>query len=278
MKLTLGFSSCPNDTFIFDALVHNKIDTQGIEFAYSISDVQDLNESAEKGLYDITKLSYFAFAKVSHLYQILDSGSALGYANGPLYICKKGAADTISENSKIAIPGKNTTAHLLFSMAYPDYVKKEFFVFHEIEDAINSNLVEAGVIIHENRFTYAERGFEVICDLGSFWEQKTGLPIPLGGIAIKSDLPQDVKQLVNALIRESIQFAFDNPEQSKPFIDLHAQEMQEEIKQKHIALFVNNYSLDLGIDGKHAIQELYLQAQKLQILPLLDSNKLFLNS
>jgi 1,4-dihydroxy-6-naphthoate synthase len=159
MKISLGFSSCPNDTYIFDALVHKKIDTQGLDFEYVIADVQELNARASLGELHVTKLSYFAFAHVANQYQILDSGSALGYANGPLFICKNGNNLHVNKNSRIAIPGEQTTAHLLFSIAYPDYKNKQFYVFSDIEKAIENGDVDAGVIIHENRFTYAERGF-----------------------------------------------------------------------------------------------------------------------
>lgn len=277
MKLTLGFSSCPNDTFIFDALVHKKIDTKGIDFEYCICDVQELNERALQGGLHITKLSYFAFAHVISQYQILDSGSALGFANGPLFICKKGFAHTINSHSRIILPGELTTAHLLFSLAYPDFTNKQFAIFFDIEHAILEGKADAGVIIHENRFTYADRGFEAICDLGEFWEQTTQLPIPLGAIVIKRELPDDVKQTVNILIKESILFARNNPQESKAFIHTHAQEMSDDVKQKHIALFVNDFSVDLGNKGKQAITALYEKATALGLIPELQKD-LFLNS
>lgn len=276
MKLQIAFSPCPNDTYIFDALVHKKIDTQGIDFEYIIADVEDLNQKALHNTFHITKLSYFAYAYCAHLYQILDSGSALGYANGPLFICKNGREQVIDSNSKIAIPGEYTTAHLLFCMAYPTYSNKEFFVFHEIERAIADNRVDAGVIIHENRFTYAQRGFSCLCDLGTAWEQQTQMPIPLGAIAIQRGLPHHVKQTVNTLIRQSIEFANAFPHQSEAFVHTHAQEMESHIKQQHISLFVNDFSLDLGTIGKQAISALYTKAQEFNLIKPLHSN-LFLN-
>lgn len=276
MKLSLGFSSCPNDTFIFDALVHKKIDTKGIDFEYTIADVQELNNRASNTQFDITKLSYFAYAHVSNWYQILDSGSALGYANGPLFICKKGESTNINKSSRIILPGSQTTAHLLFCMAYPEYANKQFAIFYDIEQAILNSTADAGVIIHENRFTYAERGFESICDLGTFWEQRTGLPIPLGNIAVRRTLPDSVKQTINELIKQSIQFAMQNPHESYRFITENAQELSDEVKQKHIALFVNNYSIDLGITGKQAITRLFEEASKFKLIPLLHSD-IFLN-
>lgn len=276
MKLHLAFSPCPNDTYIFDALVHKKIDTQGIDFEYTIADVEELNQKALLNTYHITKLSYFAFSQCSEWYQILDSGSALGYANGPLFICPQGKQDVIHESSTIAIPGKNTTAHVLFSMAFPNFLNKKFILFHEVEDAIRSGDADAGVIIHENRFTYSEHGFDCICDLGTAWEQQTQLPIPLGAIAIQRSLPESVKQTVNSLIRESIEFARRYPHESEDFIRIHAQEMDSEVKQKHIALFVNNFSLDLGLVGKQAITTLFHKAQEMKLSPLLHPN-IFLN-
>lgn len=276
MKLTIGFSSCPNDTFIFDALVHKKIDTHGIDFSYIIDDVEELNQKALQGQLDITKLSYFAYAHAYNHYKILDSGSALGYANGPLFICKKGAEQSISHNSTIAIPGKHTTAHVLFSMAYPEYKNKKFYVFHEIEDAIRNSEVDAGVIIHENRFTYSERGFAKLTDLGEFWDLRTKLPIPLGAIVIKRNIAEPVQQLVNTLIKQSIEYSYLHPESAQEFIKIHAQEMQEHVKKQHIELFVNNFSLDLGIVGKQAVNALYTHAYKQKLLAELP-NDVFLN-
>jgi len=277
MKLTLGFSSCPNDIFIFDALVHNKINTKGYEFDLLIADVEDLNERALKAELDITKLSYHAFAHAHPTYQILNSGSALGYANGPLFICKNGTQKNINKDSRIAIPGKNTTANLLFSIAYPEFTNKTFLIFSDIEKAINNGDVDAGVIIHENRFTYAERGFEKITDLGAYWEEKTKFPIPLGAITIKSSYSQKVKNDINTLIHNSIEFAFNNPEESIPYIKQHAQELSEEVVKKHISLFVNDFSLDIGKVGKEAIQTLFSKATEANVIPQLHTNSIFAN-
>jgi 1,4-dihydroxy-6-naphthoate synthase len=277
MKLQIAFSSCPNDTYIFDALVHKKIDTQGIDFEYTIADVEELNQKALSATFHITKISYFAYAHCFQIYQILDAGSALGYANGPLFICQKGKEQTINAESTIMLPGKYTTAHVLFCMAYPEYVNKKFAVFYEIEQAITNGTADAGVIIHENRFTYAQRGFSCICDLGTAWEQQTNMPIPLGAIVIHRSLPEDIKQTVNILIRKSIEFARVNPYESQPFIDANAQEMESDIKKQHINLFVNDFSIDLGLVGKQAISTLYAKAFEYKLIPELPRT-IFLNS
>lgn len=260
MEITLGFSTCPNDTYTFDALVHKKIDTKGLEFKYVTGDVQELNRRAFVGDLQMTKLSYFAYANVYKKYQILDAGSALGFANGPLFICKKGNEHLINSKSRILIPGKETTANLLFSMAYPDYTNKTECLFSEIESKIMSGEYDAGVIIHENRFTYAERGFSMLRDLGTFWESETHTPIPLGAIVIRRDVPNDLKLTINQLLRESIEYANLHPQDSIEFIRSYAQAIDDEVLAKHIALFVNDFSLSLGHQGEAAIKTLYQKA------------------
>ncbi len=264
-KLTLGFSPCPNDTFIFDALIHHKIDTEGLSFDIVLLDVEELNNKALNGELDITKLSYHAFAYVSHQYILLNSGSALGENCGPLLISKKKMSKTQIENGKIAIPGKMTTANFLFSIEYPDSNNKEAVLFSEIEKGVLSGEYDAGVIIHENRFTYKEKGLHKICDLGEVWEQKTKYPIPLGGIATKRDFPIELQQKVDRVIKRSIEFAFQNPKSSLEFVKQHAQEMDEAVMQKHIELYVNDYSIDLGEKGKSAIQYLMNKGQEIML-------------
>lgn len=272
MKLTLGFSTCPNDTFIFDAMAHKRIDTEGLEFELVLADVEELNKAAFKHQIDITKLSYHAYAYIADSYVLLDSGSALGNNNGPLLISKhKIYPDEVNDVS-IAIPGKNTTANLLLSIAYPDAKNKNEFLFSDIEEAVLSNEVDAGLIIHENRFTYAERGLKKIIDLGEFWENKTNSPIPLGGIVVNRKLPLEVQQKVNRVLRHSLEFAYENPTASLPFIKKYAQEMDEEVMRKHIALYVNKYSLNLGKNGKKAITELYKTAINLKVIPQMTPN------
>ncbi len=256
-KLTLGFSPCPNDTFIFDAMIHGKIDTEGLEFAPVLDDVETLNRKAFAGELEITKLSFFAYAKVYEKYQLLSSGSALGKGVGPLFISKKKFNDPKNEIKSIAIPGKNTTAYFLFRTFFPELTNVNEMVFSDIESAILEEKVDAGVIIHENRFTYEAKGLSKIADLGDLWEKKTQLPIPLGGIAIRRDLSEDVKKKVERVLRKSVEYAFENPESSYEYVEKHAQEMSAEVRQKHIDLYVNSFSLDLGADGKKAVHEMF---------------------
>jgi 1,4-dihydroxy-6-naphthoate synthase len=267
MKLTLGFSPCPNDTFIFDALVNNKIDTDGLRFDVKLEDVETLNEWALQGKLDITKLSYGVLPLVLKEYIVLSSGSALGSGVGPLLICRrrplKGELPedywedkSVIENNIIAIPGENTTAHLLFSLAYPNAVNKIFLRYDEIENFVLEGK-GPGVIIHENRFTYADKGLHKITDLGDFWEKETGKPIPLGGIVAKRSIETSVKLKVDKLIAESIEYAFKNHyKELTRYVKIHAQEMSVTVMRKHIDLYVNAFSVDLGEDGKKAVQEL----------------------
>ncbi len=262
MKLTLGFSPCPNDTFIFDAMVHGKIDTEGLEFEVIMADVEELNRLAFAGKLDITKLSYHAFAHLLDIYALLDSGSALGNNCGPLLIAKQAMnADQIS-NAKIAIPGKYTTANFLLGLAYPKAQNKEEQLFSDIETAVLEEEVDAGLIIHENRFTYVDKGLVKIQDLGEFWEQTTGLPIPLGGIVVKKELAKEISEKINRVLTKSVAYAFDNPHESLPFIKDHAQEMNEDVMYAHIGLYVNEYTRDLGEKGKKAVRYLFEMAQK----------------
>lgn len=267
MKLTLGFSTCPNDTFIFDALVHNKIDTEGLEFDLLLADVEELNKVAFKGEIDITKLSYHAFAYVVENYKLLNSGSALGNNNGPILISKHKIFPDEIEDLNIAIPGKYTTANLLLSIAYPDALYKKEYLFSDIEDVVLSNEADAGLIIHENRFTYEKKGLRKILDLGEFWEEKTKMPIPLGGIVVNRNLSVEVQQKVNKLVRVSLEYALKNPASSVAFMKQYAQEMNEEIMQKHIDLYVNDFSLELGREGRNAIKILYQEAEKIKEFP-----------
>ncbi len=266
MKLTLGFSPCPNDTFIFDALIHHKIDTEGLEFEVSFDDVETLNQKAFNCDLDITKLSYHAYAYAVKDYVLLDAGSALGFGVGPMLICKS-AQDLSDQNLKVGIPGKYTTANFLLSLAYPHLQNKVEMVFSDIEQKLLNREIDLGLIIHENRFTYQDKGLQKVKDLGEFWEETTKCAIPLGGIVIKRSLPHDVKQKVNRLIRKSVEYAFANPKSALSFIKSHAQEMEEAVMYKHIDLYVNKYSIDLGVEGKKAIEILFEQAAEKGIIP-----------
>jgi len=259
MKLTLGFSPCPNDTFIFDALVNHKINIRDLEFDVVLEDVQTLNELALQGKLDISKISYGVLPLVLKNYILLNSGGALGKGVGPLLITNKerGISNKEVNDVVIAIPGENTTAHMLFSLAFPDAKRKLFKVFNEIEDTILSGEADAGVIIHENRFTYHLRGLKKLMDLGEYWEKQTRLPIPLGGIVAKRSLDKSVTTKIDALIKESVQYAYQfHHDELTDYVKKHSQEMSEDIMRQHVDLYVNNFSVDLGEAGKGAVIKL----------------------
>ncbi len=278
MKLTLGFSPCPNDTFIFDALIHHKIDTEGLDFEVFYDDVETLNQKAMRGDLDITKLSYHAFAYVADKYVLLDAGSALGFGVGPLLICRDDTEDLVSNlksqisNLTIGIPGKYTTANFLLGLAFPNATNKVELVFSDIEDGVLDGRIDVGLIIHENRFTYQDKGLKKIIDLGDFWEKQTGCAIPLGGIVANRRLPLEVQHKINRLIRRSVEFAFENPKSGLKFIRSHAQEMSEEVMYKHIELYVNKYSVVLGAEGKKAIKLLFDTAREKNIIPAMNED------
>ena len=266
MKLSLGFSPCPNDTFIFDAMVHGKIDTEGLEFEYHLADVEALNQDAFKEKLDITKLSYHAYAFLTDKYILLDAGSALGNNCGPLLIAKKPMDEKAIQNAKIAIPGKYTTANFLLSLAYPKAQQKTEMLFSAIEDAVLENKMDAGLIIHENRFTYASKGLIKIIDLGTFWESTTHCPIPLGGIVVKRSLPDEVKAKVNRIMKKSVIYARKSPHLTRDFVTQHAQEMDEAVMYQHIGLYVSEFTESLGITGKKAVQTLFDLAVEKRII------------
>ncbi len=286
MKLTLGFSPCPNDTFIFDALIHHKIDTGGLEFAVEYQDVETLNQKAFNGDLDITKLSYHAFAYAVKDYELLDAGSALGFGVGPMLIAKDAALvarlqaqlasgaglSAADAQIRVGIPGKFTTANFLLGLAFPGLQNKVELLFSDIEAALLEGRIDVGLIIHENRFTYEAKGLHKLVDLGDFWEKSTGFPIPLGGIVVKRSLNKELKLQLNNLLRESVRYAFANPKSGLAYIREHAQEMQEEVMYKHIELYVNRYSENLGEEGRRAIQYLFDQAKALKIVPASTEN------
>jgi 1,4-dihydroxy-6-naphthoate synthase len=276
MRLTLGFSPCPNDTFIFDAMVHGRIDTEGLEFEYFLTDVEELNRKALTSDVDITKISYHAYAYVAQNYLILDAGSALGHRNGPLLISKKKISVSELTRLRIAIPGKYTTANLLFSIAWPEVVNKKEYLFSKIEDAILNDEVDAGLIIHETRFTYYKRGLHKLADMGEYWETLTNKPIPLGAIVIKRNIPDDIAQKVNRIVRRSLEYAYKDSFASYDFVSGNAREMDSTVMNNHIKLFVNDYTLDLGEIGKEAIIELYRIAAEKKVIPALP-DRIFLN-
>ncbi len=277
MKLTLGFSPCPNDTFIFDAMVHGRIDTEGLEFDYFLADIEELNMRAFSGNVDITKISFFAYTYAAQNYLILDSGSALGHRNGPLLISKRKLDISEIANARIAIPGKYTTANLLFTILWPEAAKKTEYLFSDIEEALLSDEADAGLIIHEKRFTFQKKGLHKIADLGEYWEKLTGMPIPLGTIVINRRIPSETALKVNRIIHRSLEYAYNDSLASYDFISSNAQEMESTVMNKHIKLFVNKYTSNLGKEGKKAIAELFRIARGKMIIPELP-DKIFLTT
>jgi 1,4-dihydroxy-6-naphthoate synthase len=266
--MNIGFSPCPNDTFIFDALVNNKLANSEMLDVH-MADVDELNRKALNADLDITKLSFGVLAEASKQYQVLDAGSALGFGCGPLLISKNPISPDASDINRlrIGIPGETTTANLLLSMAFPEAKNKVVMLFSEIEEAVLSGKIDAGLIIHENRFTYHERGLYKIIDLGEYWEKRTGLPIPLGCIVVKRSLPENQKKAIGKSIRNSVEFAFANREGSMHYVAEHAQEMSQDVMKQHIALYVNEYSISLGEKGRAAIERLMLEGKNAGLIP-----------
>jgi 1,4-dihydroxy-6-naphthoate synthase len=279
MKLSLGFSPCPNDCFMFDALVNRRIDLEGLEFAVTLADIEALNATALADQADVTKISYAALPHCAARYVLLDAGSALGRNCGPLLISKRllTIKDVKAGQLSIAIPGRYTTANFLLGFAFPEAGRRTEMLFSEIEGALLKGAYDAGVIIHENRFTYEARGLKKILDLGEFWEAETGVPIPLGGIVVRRSLPSDVAARVNRIVQRSVEYAFMHPTASVRFVREHAQEMSEDVMYRHIQLYVNEYSVNLGVDGKRAVRTLLERAQASGIVPPVDA-ELFLTS
>jgi len=269
MTLTLGFSPCPNDCFMFDAMVHGRIDCEGLDFSVRMADIEALNASAFAGAADITKLSFHAYAHCADNYVLLDAGSALGRNCGPLLISRRAISteEVAAGQLRIAIPGKYTTANFLLGLAFPDATNKTECLFSEIEEALLDGTFDAGLIIHENRFTYEEKGLKKIIDLGEYWESETGAAIPLGGIVINRRWPDDMRQRVNRVMRRSVEYAFAHRGASLPFVRAHAQAMSDDVMYKHIDLYVNDYSVDLGADGRRAVEVLFDRARTAGIIP-----------
>ena len=269
MTLTLGFSPCPNDCFMFDAMVHRRIDLEGLEFDVRLADIEALNAAAFAGDVDVTKLSFHAYAYCANDYVLLDAGSALGRNCGPLLVSHRPISpeEVAAGHLRIAIPGKYTTANFLLSLAFPRATDKSECLFSDIEDGVLDGRFDAGLIIHENRFTYEDRGLKKIIDLGEFWESQTSAAIPLGGIVISRRLPADVRQRVNRVMRRSVEYAFANRAASLPFVRAHAQAMSDDVMYKHIDLYVNDYSVDLGVDGRRAVEVLFERARVSGVIP-----------
>jgi len=269
MSLSLGFSPCPNDCFMFDAIVHRRIDLEGLAFSIRMDDVEALNKAAFAGDIDVTKLSYYAYALCADRYVLLDAGSALGRNCGPLLISKRAIsqAEVARGALRIAIPGNYTTANFLLSLAFPEARDRTELVFSDIETALLEDRFDAGLIIHENRFTYESRGLKKVIDLGEFWERETGAPIPLGGIVMNRAFSDDLKHAVNRVMRRSVEHAFAHRHDSLPFVRQHAQEMSEEVMYRHIDLYVNDYSVTLGVEGRKAVELLFDRAAASGVVP-----------
>ncbi|MFN0035136.1 MAG: menaquinone biosynthesis family protein [Saprospiraceae bacterium] len=265
--LSLGFSPCPNDTFIFDALLHGKVDTEGLSFEPVMEDVEALNRRAFAGELAVTKLSYHAFALLTDRYALLHAGSALGNHCGPLLIARRPMTEAEINAARIAIPGTMTTANFLLSLAFPKAQHKHEVIFSDIENAVLSGEADAGLIIHENRFTYEQKGLVKILDLGEHWETATGLPIPLGGIVVRRDFPLELQRTVGRVLRRSVEYAFAHPHSAMPFVRQHAQEMDEAVMQAHINLYVTQHTVDLGADGRAAVEQMFRIGREKGIVP-----------
>lgn len=269
--LKTGFSTCPNDTFIFDALVHQKIDTQGLNFAPYLADVEELNHLAMEGSLDVIKVSYAHLPAIADKYIALNAGGALGFNCGPMVVAKHAGVLNELATARVAIPGEHTTAGFLFKRYFPQVTDKPVMLFSEIEDAVVQDKVNAGLIIHESRFTYRLRGLHCIADLGQLWHEETGLPLPLGCIAAKRSLPLPLLRQINLLVRGSVQFAMKYPEQTMAFVKTHAASMDETVMMQHISLYVNELSVDTGATGAQAVQ-LLIGAAMPPGMPLFVSN------
>jgi len=262
-SLDIGFSPCPNDTFIFHALLHNLVDTGRFKFSSHILDVEELNRLAFEKAFPITKASFYAYLLLKDRYELLDAGSALGYGCGPLVVARKGLGSL--EDATIAVPGKYTTAFMLLKLWQPEIKKVKIARFDHILPGITSGNYDAGVIIHEGRFVYREYQCEKLIDLGEWWEHETGLPIPLGCILLRKDMSAHKKQ-VEYMLRASIDYAFAHPEKSKNFIKAHAQEMDDNVIADHISLYVNAFTRSLGETGMKSIHTLQEMARCQKIL------------
>lgn len=275
-NLSLAYSSCPNDTFIFYAMANGRIDCADLNFDVAVADVETLNQDAERGTYDITKLSFAALGHLLDNYGLLTAGSALGRGCGPLIVGRKGVTVDDIPVCKIAVPGMRTTACMLLELFCAERLKIRPSVvpmpFDRIMPVVKRGDFDIGVIIHEGRFTYQQHGLVSLIDLGQWWEQQTSLPIPLGGIAIRRDIDPEVIALVDRTIRNSVEFAFKHPQQTDAYVKKHAQEMDDTVIRKHIALYVNDFSRNIGQEGRTAIEKLFEMAARFKIIPCIESS------
>jgi 1,4-dihydroxy-6-naphthoate synthase len=273
MNLSLGFSPCPNDCFIFYALAHGKLASNYFNWDIRLEDVEALNQLAKQTTLDVTKISYHAYAHLMNDYIMLPAGGALGQGVGPLIVTKE-KLETLS-NKRVAIPGGLTTANLLLKLSQPDDIHVMTLRYDQIMPAVARGEVDAGLIIHESRFTYSQHGLQKFLDVGEWWESTTGHLLPLGGIIAKRSLGEITLKQINSAIKESLEYAYAYPDETKAYIAHYAQEMSEDVRQKHIDLYVNQYSLDVGAKGKAAVTELFERAAARGIIPAIEK-ELFL--
>lgn len=267
MTLSLGYSPCPNDCFIFYALAHGKVSPE-MKWQIRLEDVEALNQLARQNVLDVSKISYHAYAHLMNNYVMLSAGGALGKGVGPLIVTKE-KLETLS-NKRVAIPGGLTTANLLLKLSQPDNINIITLRYDQIMPAVAKGEVDAGLIIHESRFTYPDYGLKKFLDVGEWWEETTGHLLPLGGIIAKRSLGNATLQQINSAIKVSLEYAYAHPDETKPYVAEYAQEMSEEVRQKHIDLYVNEYSLDVGEAGKAAVTELFKRAGKRGLIPKVD--------
>lgn len=253
MLLKLHISPCPNDTFMFDALIHRRIDCEGLEFDVEYHDIEELNDGVLRGVADVSKISCAVLPQIGSEYRLLDAGAALGRGNGPLLVRRKGEQTPLR---RIAVPGLHTTANRLIERLFPEIEKRVPMLFSEIAEAVERGDFDGGVLIHEGRFVYQRRCLELVADLGLEWERVTKLPLPLGGIVAKKTLPSEVIERVERVLRRSIEYAFAHPLVSREYVKEHAQELEDSVIDSHISLFVNDYSLSLGDEGREAVERL----------------------
>ena len=256
MTLSLAISPCPNDTFMFWAMLHRQVNTFGLTFRVEMRDIEQLNNAATEQEFDVVKISYAHYPKVSQAYQLLTAGSALGFGNGPLLISRRKIYPDEVPHLRIAIPGVDTTANMLLTMAFPMATRKKAYLFSEIEEVVLSDEADAGLLIHETRFTYAQKGLRKIMDLGEYWEKETGFPLPLGAIAVRRDLPEEVKGQLNIALSDSVRYALQHPHEPEEFVVRHAQTMELDVCRRHIDLYVNEFSVHLGVKGEKAVNTL----------------------
>ncbi|MDT8421557.1 MAG: 1,4-dihydroxy-6-naphthoate synthase [Desulfuromonadales bacterium] len=266
-QLTLGYSPCPNDTFIFYALIHGKIELDGVQVREQLEDVETLNRLALAGVLDLTKISYHAFGHLRQTYALLRSGGALGRGCGPLLVSRDTTSMAELQGKTIAIPGRLTTANLLLQLYGAGFERVCEMPFHRIIAAVADGSVDAGVIIHESRFTYRQQGLVPILDLGQWWEDETGHPIPLGGILARRSLGAERIRQIDSALRASVEYALQHPQQPKSYIRQHAQELADAVINEHINLYVNPFSVDLGEAGVKAIEELFSRAEQRGLIP-----------